>query len=238
MQHSARYWAVIPAAGTGTRMGGNIPKQYLPLAGSTVIEHVLKLFLSNSRFAGISVAISDADSYWQHCVPGNPDKPLRTTSGGAQRAHSVLNVLRTLKAELKNHDWVVVHDAVRPCLHANDLNRLINELSRDAVGGILATPLVDTIKTVDENNQVSNTAIQHKLWRAFTPQMFRFGLLLESLESAIQRGDAPTDEASAVENAGHSVRVIRGRSDNIKITCPEDLALAEAILKLPSGAGT
>ncbi len=237
MQLSARYWAVFPAAVTGTRMGGTIPKQYLPLAGSTVIGHVLKLFLSNPRIAGISMAIADADAYWQHSMPGKPDKPLRTTRGGAQRAHSVLNVLRTLKAELESHDWVVVHDAVRPCLHADDLKQLLNELSQDAVGGILATPLVDTVKSVDENHHVNNTAIRHNLWRAFTPQMFRFGVLLKALEAAIQRGETPTDEACAMESAGHSVRVVRGRSDNIKITCPEDLALAEAILKLPTGAG-
>lgn len=235
MQQAARFWAVIPAAGTGTRMGGDIPKQYLPLAGRTVIEHVLDVFLSHPRIAGMSVAIAAADAYWQHYLLRSQGKPVRIARGGAQRVHSVLNILQSLRQELNPQDWVLVHDAVRPCLHASDLDRMMDTLSQDPVGGILATPLVDTVKSVDSEHRVSATPERGNLWRAFTPQMFRYGLLVEALDAALKRGDAPTDEAAAMENAGHTVRVVEGRSDNIKITRPEDLALAEAILSQSGG---
>lgn len=230
-----RFWAVIPAAGTSTRMGGEIPKQFLPLAGSTVIEHVLDVFLAHPRIAGISVAIAETDTYWRQYLLRSQAKSLRIAKGGMQRAHSVSNLLQSLRQELKQQDWVLVHDAVRPCLHAGDLDRLMDTLSLDPVGGILATPVVDTMKSVDPEHRISATPERQNLWRAFTPQMFRYGLLVEALDAAHQRGEMPTDEAAAMESAGHTVRVVEGRSDNIKITRPEDLALAEAILSLSGG---
>jgi len=235
MQPAVRFWVVIPAAGTGTRMGGAIPKQYLPLAGRTVIEHVLDIFLFDPRIAGLTVAIAENDSYWQHYLVRSQGKPLRIVKGGAQRVHSVLNALHTLQQELHEQDWVLVHDAVRPCLHTGDLERLMQTLRQDPVGGILATPLVDTVKSVDHEHCIRATPARQNLWRAFTPQMFRYGLLMEALNAALKRGEAPTDEATAMESAGHTVRVVEGRSDNIKITRPEDLALAEAILNQPRG---
>ncbi len=160
-------------------------------------------------------------------------KPLRIAKGGAQRSHSVFNLLLSLRQELNQQDWVLVHDAVRPCLTTSDLDRLMDTLSQDPVGGILATPLVDTVKSVDSEQRVSATPTRQNLWRAFTPQMFRYGLLLEALDAAGKRGETPADEATAMESAGHTVRVVEGRSDNIKITRPEDLSLAEAILNQP-----
>ncbi len=235
MQQAVRFWAIIPAAGTGTRMGGDIPKQYLPLAGRTVIEHVLDVFLSHPRIAGISVAIAETDIYWRQYLLRSQAKPLRFAKGGALRAHSVSNLLQSLQKELQPQDWVLVHDAVRPCLQASDLDLLMDTLSRDPVGGILATPLVDTVKSVDTERRISATPERQNLWRAFTPQMFRYGQLVEALNAALKRGDAPTDEAAVMASAGHVVRVVEGRSDNIKITRPEDLALAEAILNQPRG---
>ena len=230
-----RFWAIIPAAGTGTRMGGDIPKQYLPLAGRTVIEHVLDVFLSHPRIAGMSVAIAETDAYWRKYLLRPQRKPVRVAKGGTQRAHSVLNTLQALQQELNPQDWVLVHDAVRPCLHASDLDRLMDALSQDPVGGILAIPLVDTVKSVDAEHRISATGARQNLWRAFTPQMFRFSLIVEALDAALKRGDTPTDEAAAMESAGHTVRVVEGRSDNIKITRPEDLALAEAIFSQSGG---
>jgi len=231
----ARFWAVIPAAGTGTRMGGDIPKQYLPLAGRTVIEHVLDVFLSHPRIAGMSVAISEADAFWRQYLLRSHVKPVRIARGGVHRVHSVLNTLQSLQQELHAQDWVLVHDAVRPCLHASDLDRLMEILRQDPVGGILATPLVDTVKSVDPEQRISATPARQNLWRAFTPQMFRYGPLMDALDAALKRGEAPTDEAAAMESAGHTVRVVEGRSDNIKITRPADLALAEAILSQSGG---
>jgi 2-C-methyl-D-erythritol 4-phosphate cytidylyltransferase len=235
MQQPARFWAVIPAAGTGKRMGGERPKQYLPLAGSTVIEHVLDIFLAHPRVAGISVAIAETDVCWRQYLLRSQGKPLRIAKGGAQRAHSVANLLQSLQQELDQQDWVLVHDAVRPCLRAGDLDRMMDTLSLDPVGGILATPLVDSVKSVDPEYRVSATPERRNLWRAFTPQMFRFGLLTEALDSSLKRGELPTDEAAAMESAGYTVRVVEGRSDNIKITRPEDLVLAEAILSQTGG---
>lgn len=213
-------------------MGGEVPKQYLPLAGCAVIEHVLKCFLAHARIAGITVAIAADDTWWQRHRPRASGKPLRITQGGKERAHSVLNALHSLRVELRTDDWVLVHDAVRPCLHAEDLDKLMQTLEQDPVGGILAAPLSDTVKHVDDAHMIHDTPDRRNLWRAFTPQMFRYGLLNEALESALAAGHAPTDESAAVE-ALHPdrVSVVEGRSDNIKITRASDLALAEAILK-------
>lgn len=227
---TARYWAVIPAAGSGVRMGSSIPKQYLSLAGRTVIEHVLAVFLAESRITGITVAVAADDPYWQRYLTRPQAKPVRVAHGGEERAHSVLNALMTLRDELADDDWVLVHDAVRPCLHPRDLEKLVQRGNDDAVGAILAVPLADTVKRVDADQHVVETPARGGLWRAFTPQMFRYRLLMEALEECIRSGQVPTDEAAAMERQRHTVRVVEGRSDNIKITRPDDIALAEAIL--------
>ncbi|MDE2234650.1 MAG: 2-C-methyl-D-erythritol 4-phosphate cytidylyltransferase [Gammaproteobacteria bacterium] len=230
MRTALRHWAVIPAAGSGARMGGSVPKQYLPLAGKTVIEHALNVFLSEPRIAGISVAIADADTHWKFISPHIGGKAVRTVKGGEQRAQSVLNILHSLETELMRHDWVLVHDAVRPCLRSADLKHLLEALDQDEIGGILATPLVDALISMETSSETNSIPVTGHLWRAFTPQMFRFGLLVDALEAAIRRGENPRDEASAVQNAGHRVRLVEGRADNIKITRPGDLKMAQAIL--------
>lgn len=225
-----RYWAVIPAAGSGARMGSPIPKQYLSLAGHTVIEHVLGILESDPHIAGITVAVAADDPYWQRYLLGARKNPVRIATGGDTRAHSVLNALISLRDELKPDDWILVHDAARPCLHPRDLSLLIQTLSNDSVGGILARRVPDTLKRVNDQQQVTATLDRGDVWRAFTPQMFRYRLLMDALEAAIRSGDIPTDEASAMERHKQEVRVLEGRSDNIKITRPDDVALAEAIL--------
>ena len=217
-------------------MGAETPKQYLPLAGRAVIEYVLDRFLAHPRIAGITVAAATDEAFWQRYPRHSQSKPVRVVEGGKERAHSVLNALRSLHDELQDDDWVLVHDAVRPCLYAEDINRLMQVLEYDPVGGILATPLTDTVKRVDSSHFISDTPDRQNLWRAFTPQMFRYGVLNAALETALKSGWVPTDEAAAVE-ARHPgrVRVVEGRSDNIKITQPSDLALAAAILATHSG---
>ncbi|HEV7166243.1 MAG TPA: 2-C-methyl-D-erythritol 4-phosphate cytidylyltransferase [Gammaproteobacteria bacterium] len=234
---AARYWAVIPAAGSGARMGGSIPKQYLSLAGHTVIEHVLGILEAEPHIAGITVAVAADDPYWQRYLLKPRKQPVRIASGGETRAHSVLNSLISLRDELKDDDWVLVHDAARPCLHPRDLSLVIQVLGGDPVGGILARPIADTLKRVNDEKQVTGTLDRSAVWRAFTPQMFRYKLLMSALEAAIRSGDIPTDEASAMERQRHEVRVVEGRSDNIKITRPDDILLAEAILAHRAGAG-
>lgn len=227
---TARYWAVIPAAGSGIRMGGSIPKQYLALAGHTVIEHVLGLLEAEPYIAGVTVAVAPDDPYWQRYLPKTRDKPLTIARGGKERAHSVLNSLTSLRDELKDDDWVLVHDAARPCLHPRDLALLIQVLGNDPVGGILAMPVADTLKRVNDEQHVTATPDRSDLWRAFTPQMFRYKLLMDALDASLRAGVVPTDEAAAMERQKHEVKVVEGRSDNIKITRPDDVALAEAIL--------
>jgi len=234
----ARHWAVIPAAGSGVRMGSSIPKQYLSLAGRTVIEHVLELFMHHPRIAGITVAVAADDPYWQRYMPRSQAKPVHAATGGEHRAHSLLNALMTLQDELEDDDWVLVHDAVRPCLHSHDLDMLLTELDNDPVGGILGTPLADTVKRVNADQRVVETPSRADLWRAYTPQMFRYRMLKEALESCIREGFTPSDEATAMEHRHHEVRVLEGRSDNIKITRPDDIAFAETILRHRSGAAS
>lgn len=212
-------------------MGGEVPKQYLPLAGRTILEHTLECLLAQARIAAVTVAVADDDVYARRCLARAWSKPVKLAPGGTQRAHSVLNALHSLRDELHADDWVLVHDAVRPCLHAEDLDKLMRMLERDAVGGILAAPLADTVKQVGADGVIQATPDRQKLWRAFTPQMFRYGLLRTALQTALDSGRVPTDEAAAMETAHPGqVRVVEGRSDNIKITRPSDVALAEAIL--------
>ncbi|MGE5624999.1 MAG: 2-C-methyl-D-erythritol 4-phosphate cytidylyltransferase [Bacillota bacterium] len=231
---AARYWAVIPAAGSGARMASPVPKQYLSLAGKPVIEHVLDILLADPRIEGVTVAVAD-DPYWQRYLLAPRAKPVRIASGGDTRARSVLNALVTLRDELDENDWVLVHDAARPCLHPRDLALLIQQVGEDPVGGILAVPVADTLKHVDDERRVTDTPERDGLWRAFTPQMFRYRLLMDALEAAIRDGEAPGDEAAALERQHEPVMVVEGRSDNIKITRPDDVALAEAILKHRAG---
>jgi len=234
MSTSPAFWAVIPAAGVGRRMGADRPKQYLPLAGRTVLESTLNIFLGHPRITGVVVAIG-AEDPWFKTLTLDTGKPIRVVEGGEERCHSVLNALRDLKGVAANDDWVLVHDAARPCLSHADLDRLIATLVTDPVGGLLATPVSDTLKRADPSGRVAETVDRNGLWRAFTPQMFRLGLLAEALESALAAGALVTDDASAMELAGHAPRLVDGSPANLKITSPADLALAEFFLGRQGG---
>ena len=224
-----RYWAVVPAAGVGQRMCATVPKQYLRLAGCTVIEHTLDILLRHPRIRGVVVAINAVDTHWLSLPIAASRRVLRVT-GGAERAQSVLQGLQALQEWTHAQDWVLVHDAVRPCLRKSDLDALILALEHDPVGGLLATPVRDTMKRADSEGRVSATEDRSNLWHAQTPQMFRYGVLTNALQTAIGQGLTITDEASAVEGVGLAPRLVTGRADNIKITRPEDLALAEFYL--------
>ena len=225
-----QYWVVIPAAGVGKRMLVDQPKQYLPLCGKTVIEHTLGCFGQDSRFSGIVVAISSGDEYWQSLALES-QVPLYETEGGEERCFSVLNGLRCLQSLARETDWVLVHDAARPCLRRTDLDHLIQQLGTHSVGGLLGLPVADTLKLCGGNQRVKRTVDRSGLWRALTPQMFRYGKLLAAMEAAVQHPQRITDEASAMEMAGYEPVMVEGSWDNIKITHPQDLKQAEMILR-------
>ena len=217
-------WAVVPAAGVGKRMQADRPKQYLPLAGKTVIEHTLERLLTSGAFEKVAVAISVEDPYWPElAVSKHPG--VITAPGGKERADSVLSALKSLKGLAGEDDWVLVHDAARPCLTASDIRLQIDTLKHDPVGGILALSSHDTLKHVD-GDTITATIDRKHVWRALTPQMFKYGMLRDALQQT-EGNPAVTDEASALEILGYKPKIVEGRPDNIKITRPEDLALAQ-----------
>lgn len=225
---SVNYWAVIPAAGVGTRMGMSTPKQYLPLLGKTVLEHTLGRLSSHPRIAGVVVVIAPGDTYWQSISPRLA--PI-IAEGGIERYHSVLNGLHKLAEIAQPHDWVLVHDAARPCIRHADIDSLIDSVADHPVGGLLGVPVSDTVKRTDNVGNVVDTVDRHGLWRAMTPQMFRLEVLTHALHYAVTQHFPVTDEAAAMELCGFSPRMINGHADNIKITHPQDLALAELYIK-------
>src|SRR5688500_7607827 len=228
-----RYYLVIPAAGSGRRFAASVPKQYAALGSSTVIEHALAPFEADADCAGICVAVAADDSLWP-VIAARRSRLVETAAGGEHRAHSVRNALRKLGSQVRDDDWIMVHDAARPCFTSTDLATLKRELAAHPVGGLLAIPLADTLKRgLEANSQVTHvdeTLDRAGLWRAATPQVFRFGVLLRALEAALAAGRVPTDEAQAVEWSGQRPRLIAGRADNIKVTTGADLTLAAAIL--------
>lgn len=220
-----RFWAVVPAAGVGRRMAAAIPKQYLVLGDRLVIDHAVGCLLLHPRLDGVYVALSADDGYWKDTeFAQHPD--LVTVVGGAERFHSVLNALDALIRIADVDDWVLVHDAARPCISRSDVSHLIDSVAEQPVGGILGIPVRDTMKRADAGGRVVETLERCDMWHAFTPQMFRLGMLREALMSAIAKGEPVTDESSAMELAGYAPVLVEGQSNNIKITRPEDLQLA------------
>lgn len=219
------FWVVIPAAGIGARMQADRPKQYLQVAGKSILEHTLQVFLGYPGLRGIVLSLAVHDEWWpQSELCGHP--AIRVVEGGKERADSVLNALRALQASGAGaQDWVLVHDAARPLLSRRDLGELLRLLKDDEVGGLLAVPARDTLKRTDADRRVAATLPRQEVWHALTPQMFRLETLSQALELALQQAVAVTDEASAMEHAGHAPRLVQGSSLNFKITTPEDLQL-------------
>ena len=233
MNNKKNIWVIIPAAGIGRRMGSNTPKQYLLLNEQTVIEHTLSVFDLHSSISEIVVAVAKEDEYWAE-LNIKLSKPLHKVAGGKERCDSVLNALTFLQNKAHADDWVLVHDAARPCLRTEDLTFLLEECQSHAVGGILAVPVRDTMKR-SVGNIIKETVDREDLWHALTPQMFRYKLLKDALESALKKNNVVTDEASAMELAGYQPLLVEGHADNLKITRPEDLALASFFLAQQKG---
>lgn len=227
-----RYVALIPAAGSGSRFGGDMPKQYRLLLGVPLIRHTLAALLGDRRIDMIVVVLAPDDEYWADaCLPDEGGDRIRIVrDGGTTRADSVINGINWLRHNLhvKDKDWVLVHDAARPCLLSSQVSHLVSSLSDEPVGGLLAIPLADTLKRADEEGLVVATIDRKQLWQAQTPQMFRVGHLHAALSDPDLSGI--TDEASAIERLGHHPRLVPGSLTNLKVTYTEDLDLAEMIL--------
>jgi 2-C-methyl-D-erythritol 4-phosphate cytidylyltransferase len=223
-------WAVVPAAGFGRRFGGDTPKQYLNVGGRPLIEHTLRALLRHPGIDAAMVAIAPDDPYWAGWREME-GKPIYTCMGGGERVDSVLAALMALPATVDEDQWVLVHDAARPCVPAMDLTKLIALGQADPVGALLAAPVRDTVKSVDASGHIIRTEPRERLWRALTPQMFRRGGLTRALRAAIKAGVAVTDEAAAMERLGLKALVVEGSEENIKVTTPADLTLVESLLK-------
>jgi 2-C-methyl-D-erythritol 4-phosphate cytidylyltransferase len=222
-------WVVVPAAGSGARFGGELPKQYLQLAGQPLIVQTLQRLLAHPAIEGAMVALAEDDAHLVRLVP-RFDKPVTTCLGGAQRAGSVLAALRALPDLVSGDDLVLVHDAARPCIRVSELDRVICAAQSDTVGALLALPLRDTLKRAGDGARVEATEPRERLWRAQTPQVFRRAALMDALEQARAAGARITDESMAMERVGLRPLLVEGSEDNIKVTVVADLALAERIL--------
>lgn len=226
------YWLIVPAAGAGRRFGSEKPKQYLPLLDSTVIQCTLNRLSQLENIKQIIIPINPDDKQAQSLSYDQPQK-LTFVAGGVERADSVLAALNALQGQAQPDDWVLVHDVARPCVRLDDIKLLITTLANDEVGGILANPLRDTIKQTapDDSGRIVATLPRNQLWQALTPQLFKYGVLHQALTRAKRYKVTVTDEASAIEALGYQPKLIIGATDNIKITYPDDLKLADYLLR-------
>lgn len=223
-----RSWAIVPAAGQGKRMGVSLPKQYADLLGQPVLQRTLQRLVDTHLFDGIVLAAKPNDgranaiaSLFDSIIPA---------CGGAERVLTVRNALSELADKASEHDWVFIHDAARPCVRVQDILNLHAAIQSEPAGGLLALPMRDTVK-LSENQHATTTIDRSALWQALTPQAFRYGLLVEALNQAIHKGLTVTDDASAIELMGYTPLLVPGSSDNLKITFPEDMVLAENIIR-------
>jgi 2-C-methyl-D-erythritol 4-phosphate cytidylyltransferase len=223
-----KVFAFVLAAGQGTRIGDPVPKQYIPLAGKPMMFHSIEAIAAVSRVSELLVVLAPLDRHWgEHDWSALPPKVSAAFVGGAHRGESVLNALKHIEGRAARDDWVLVHDAARPCILTELVEQFLDEIGDDPVGGLLAMPLSDTLKRATETHRVEETVPRAGLWRAQTPQLFRYGMLRKGLEGKI----TATDEADAVESLGQAPRLAQGENSNIKVTFAEDLAIAELILR-------
>jgi len=224
----ARFHIIIPAAGAGNRMATAIPKQYLPLCGKPIVSHCIQTFFACPRIATINLALSAEDFFWRNLPLDSNSRLNLHYTGGDTRAQTVLNTLESMRPDVAEDDWILVHDAARPGLTPALLNQLLDTLEYDAVGGLLALPLADTLKQSNADARVEKTIPRESLWLAQTPQMFKFNLLHKALSSF---DGSPTDEAQAIEALGLQPKLVVGSLRNMKITYPQDLQLMEVLIQ-------
>ena len=228
MSSSTPVWAVIPAAGSGSRMQSDTAKQYLRFQGKTIIEHSLDRLLSHPQIDGAVVVLREDDRLWGE-LGYNPGKPVFTASGGLERHHSVYSGLSMLQNRIGNDAIALVHDAVRPLVSHQDLGEVIDAARQHAVGAILAARVTDTLKLQTDSMEIASTLSREGLWRALTPQVFHLQALFTALQKVIDEKLVITDDAQAIEMMGHAPALVAGSADNFKITTPGDLALAEMV---------
>jgi len=221
------HFALVPAAGSGSRMGEPLPKQYLPLAGRPLLHHAIAALCQVPAVRRVYVVLAVDDGQWRRHDWTSLEPKLRPLfCGGASRAETVRNGLRAISGEVGALDWVLVHDAARPCLAAHHVERLLREVGEDDDGGILSVPVADTLKRADTESRIAATVPREGLWQAQTPQMFRY----HTLRRALDRARDVTDESSAVEALGLRPKLVAADATNLKVTYPLDLRLAEWIL--------
>lgn len=231
-----KYFALIPAAGTGSRIGNATPKQYHPINGKSMLWHALRPFHAHPRIERIFLVLSPADAWFTELRWDQLSSKLEVLRcGGASRANSVLNGLQAIAGKVAADDQVLVHDAARPCLTGQAIDRLIEQVGDNEAGGILAEPLADTLKRADDGGHIVRTEPREGLWRAQTPQMFRYGVLVKALGAGML--DGVTDEASAVERLGLHPLLVKSSAANLKVTYAEDLRLAEYVLNSQAEQG-
>ncbi len=225
-----RVHALIPAAGHGKRFGGTVLKQYLPVCGKAVLAHSIRAFQFHPLISGITVILADDDQWFDSSV-GSLSAAVETVIGGETRAQSVRNGLQFITDKYPATEWVLIHDAARPCLSQEVLDRLLQQGMQSADGAILAMPISDTLKRAGDNREIVATLDRRALWAAQTPQLFRLDLLSDAIDAAQRDDRVLTDEASAMEYAGAQPKLVMGSAENIKITHPGDLVIAEALLQ-------
>ncbi len=220
------YFGIVAAGGSGARVNSGIAKQYLEINGLSLLEISISVLINSVNFKKLIVVIPKSDMK-KCCYLKEKFKQIELVPGGNTRCKSVFEGLRFLNSMSKANDWCMVHDAARPCVQKKDILGLIDEVKDSNTGGILGAPVIDTLKKVDNDNQIKETIDRANLWKAFTPQMFRYGVLFESLSLALKDGVAVSDESQAIERMGKRVHIVRGSSENIKVTYPEDVNKAE-----------
>lgn len=225
-----KVFALVLAAGQGTRIGDAVPKQYIPIAGKPMMFHSIEALAGVSRIERLFVCLAPLDRHWgEHDWSALPDKIEAVFCGGARRAESVRNTLKFIEERVAKDDWILVHDAARPCIQTELVEQFLDEIGDDPVGGLLAIPLADTLKSSDENQRVAATIPRLNQWRAQTPQMFRYEMLRRGLEKKPEA----TDESEAVESTGYNApKLVQGESSNLKVTLAEDLQLAELVIQM------
>ncbi len=227
MNEGSRVWAIVPAAGAGKRMESETPKQYLTLLDRPLLAHTCDALLSHPAIETLLLVVAEDDGRWQAAIGPKYAACVHSVIGGRERCHSVFNGVQLLRDRAAPDDWVLVHDAARPCLAYEDLDRLLKRVEGDPVGGLLGLPVRDTMKRSDADARVLETVDRSQLWHALTPQVFRYALLFEALERIVASNEIVTDEAAAVERLGHRPLMVAGSGRNLKVTRPEDLQLAE-----------